>query len=161
MEGRRRLRWPWGLVCVALIAACSVPLWYGRSRSAQSYPPDLRPFLESYFASWSAKDLKAYAAHFHERARVFYLNSGRQIVLDLNLEDFLAEQANAQNNVKDMKETMTGFTGDADAKAASLAVNWKLYSGATVKSGIDRFTLCRDGTGQWKIIALLFYEETE
>jgi len=135
-------------------------LFYWMSCTVQaSSPADIRAFLESYFSTWSARDLKAYRSHFHEDARIFYISSKPYTIDSLDLNSFMTQQSFAHvSSSEPMYEKMTNFTANADPKAASVSVQWELHKGSVVITGTDRFILYREPTGNWKIMALLFYE---
>ena len=129
-------------------------------KSSSAYPPDLEPFLKSYFSSWSAGNFKAYEAHFHRNARIYYVNSQRSIEMDSDLKTFIAQQIEVRANASArLSEKMTKFSGNVDDRAASLETKWELLNGSSKRTGIDRFTLIRDESGKWKILSLLFYED--
>ena len=148
------------LISVALtISLLSVLYWVLRTVQASS-SADIRVFLESYFSTWSARDLKAYRSHFHENARIFYIGGRPYTINSLDLNSFMAQQNMAHmSSSTPMHEKMTNFTANADGKAASVSVQWELHKGDSVTTGVDRFILCREPTGSWKIMALLFYEQ--
>ncbi len=76
----------------------------------------------------------------------------------LDLNSFIAQQSIAlARSPGSMYEKMTSFNADKDSRAASVTVQWELHKGSAVKTGIDRFILCRDQKGNWKILALVFY----
>ena len=117
--------------------------------------PDLKPFLENYFATWSAGDMDGYRSHFHRSAVVTLVDEG-EIVLSMPRDEFVSSQEEAIARAR-MVERMTSFTADEDDRAANVTAKWLLEKGATKKRGVDRFTLIRDTKGKWKIVALLFY----
>src|SRR5574341_1194011 len=83
---QRRLSSQKVLISVALvISLLSVLYWVFRTVQA-SPSADIRVFLESYFSTWSAGDLKAYRSHFYEDAHIFYISSRPYTInsLDLN-----------------------------------------------------------------------------
>lgn len=146
------------LTLVVIAGAGFASSAWGDQKSSSSYPPDLHPFLTSYFAAWSAGDMKAYETHFHKSARIYYVNPQRQVTLNTNLKTFISHQISILAKGH-MTERMVHFSGDVDERAASLSVKWELSKGNRVTTGIDRFTLIRDPSGRWKILALLFYED--
>lgn len=117
--------------------------------------PDLKPFLESYFATWSAGDMDSYRSHFHPFAVITLVDRG-EVVLSIPRDEFVALQAKAIARAR-MVERMTSFAADEDDCAASVTAKWLLEKEGTKKTGVDRFTLIRDREGSWRIVALLFY----
>lgn len=144
----------------AIVIISFVVVFYWMSRRTQaSSPPEIRAFLESYFSTWSARDLNAYKSHFHADAHIFYISSKPYTINSLDLNSFIAQQSFAQvSSPEPMYEKMTNFTANADPKAASVSVQWELHKGSVVTTGTDRFILYREPAGNWKIMALLFYE---
>ena len=122
---------------------------------SHEYSPDLKPFLESYFSTWSAGDMIGYKSHFHRNAVVTLVDGG-EVVLSLPRDEFVARQAEAVVRAR-MVERMTSFTADEDGRAASVTAKWLLEKEGAKTTGIDRFTLIRDAEGKWKIAGLLFY----
>lgn len=144
---------------VTLILSLLSVFYWMSCRVQASSPADIRAFLESYFSTWSARDLKGYRSHFHEDARIFYISSKPYTIDSLDLNSFIAQQRFAQmSSSEPMYEKMTNFTANADPKAASVSVQWELHKGSVVTTGTDRFILYREPAGNWKIMALLFYE---
>jgi len=143
----------------ALILACC-------SREAPPCPPaepepeisvDIEPFLTSYFATWSAGDMEGYRDHFHPRAVISLVKSGR-IISSLPRDPFVAGQkASREHSEHPGIERMTSFHADEDRQAATVRAEWELVQGEERTIGVDRFTLIRDEQWQWKIISLLFY----
>ena len=118
---------------------------------------DLEPFLQSYFATWSAGNMDAYRSHFHPSAVISLVDQGI-LVLSMPRDEFVSFQTEAIARAE-MVERMTSFTADEDDRAASVTAKWLLEKEGTEKTGVDRFTLIRDREGRWKIIALLFYTD--
>ena len=117
--------------------------------------PDLKPFLESYFSTWSAGDMDAYRSHFHPSAVVALVDQGH-VILSMPRDEFVSSQTEAIARAR-MVERMTSFTADEDDRAASVTAKWLLEKEGAEKTGVDRFTLIRDAKGKWRIVALLFY----
>jgi hypothetical protein len=154
-----KFRRPIILTGVTLITSLLLVFYWMSCRVQASSPADIRAFLESYFSTWSARDLKAYRSHFHEDARIFYISSKPYTINSSDLNSFIAQQRFAHvSSSEPMYEKMTNFTANADPKAASVWVQWELHKGGVVTTGTDRFILYREPTGKWKIMALLFYE---
>ena len=117
----------------------------------------LERFLESYFATWSSGDMGSYKAHFYQHALIVSVENGR-IRLALPRDSFVELQTKLIANAEaPMVERMTSYTADVDETAATVVASWLLEKGDEKKTGIDRFTLIRDDSGNWKIVALLFY----
>lgn len=116
---------------------------------------DLEPFLNSYFATWSAGDMDGYGKHFHERACIATVAKGH-VMLAMGRDEFVQYQEHAIQG-KNLTERMISFTADEDDVAAAVTAEWLLDDGAEPTTGIDRFTLIRDRMGSWKIVSLLFY----
>jgi hypothetical protein len=116
---------------------------------------DLEPFLNNYFATWSAGNLEGYKAHFHENACIATVADGH-IMLAMGRDEFAQYQEHAIQG-RNLTERMTSFTADEDDVAATVTAVWALDDGARTTTGIDRFTLIRDRMGHWKIVSLLFY----
>jgi hypothetical protein len=141
-------------------AACSDPMT-AEAMAGQSAGPQasagLESFLESYFASWSSGDMGAYKAHFDQHAVIMFMENG-QIRSVLPSDSFVALQSKAIADAKTpMVERMTSYAADADGMAATVAAKWLLERSDETETGTDRFTLIRDGRGNWKIVFLLFY----
>ena len=121
--------------------------------------PDLKPFLESYFATWSSGDMEGYKSHFHESATVTLIEKGK-VLLSMPRDKFVQFQAEMVSPTDTTKvERMTSFTAEEDGNAATVTARWLLEIGGKKITGVDRFTLIRASDGGWKIISLLFYSE--
>jgi len=118
---------------------------------------DLRPFLESYFATWSSGDMKGYKSHFDDWATVTFIDKGK-VVLAMPRDMFVDLQAQLKTTGTKV-ERMTSFTADEDDAAATVTAKWLLENGREKVTGVDRFTLIRSSDGSWKIISLLFYND--
>jgi hypothetical protein len=126
-------------------------------RRAEPAEQDIRPFLESYFGTWSAGDMAAYRAHFDPAAQIAMVERG-EVVDIAELDPFVAGQAKLiRAAAVPMVERMTTFTVESDAAAAQATAGWELQKGGQTITGVDRFTLIRDPQGQWKILFLVFY----
>jgi hypothetical protein len=143
-----------GLLLGAAIGGGTARWFLRRAEPAQE---DIRPFLESYFGTWSAGDMTAYRAHFDPSARIAMVERG-EIVYITELDPFVAEQSKLiRESTVPMVERMTTFTAESDAAAAQATAGWELQKGGQTITGVDRFTLIRDPQGQWKILFLVFY----
>jgi ketosteroid isomerase-like protein len=121
--------------------------------------PDLNPFLESYFATWSSGDMEGYKSHFHESATVTLVEKGK-VLLSMPRDKFVQSQAEMVSPTDKTKvERMTSFTAEEDSNAASVTAKWLLEIRGKKITGVDRFTLIRTSDGGWKIISLLFYSD--
>jgi len=144
-------------VGAALIAAASC----GSPSARNGNDPELDAFLASYFSTWSAGDMKAYRAHFHERAVVTVMRDG--VVAPWTSRDRFVDQQRLIRERSTMRsvERMTSYVADRDEKSATVVAQWKLTRGAgvdrEVSRGVDRFTLVRNDAGEWRIVVLLFY----
>lgn len=121
------------------------------------YSADLEPFLRSYFATWSRGDMDGYRDHFHERAMIYMVKSGRVLVA-IPRDPFVeGQEASRERSENPGVETMTSFTVDEDRQAATVNAQWELIEGEERTVGVDRFTLIRDDEWNWKIITLVYY----
>jgi ketosteroid isomerase-like protein len=123
--------------------------------------PDLEQFLRTYFSSWSAGDMAAYADHFHPDATIVAIGDGR-VTSSLRRDRFVAGQADLRaRSPNQARERMLSFTAREDATAATVVAQWELTGSSRdptgVILGVNRFTLMRDERGAWRIIALVFY----
>ena len=141
---------------LACTISCSSPA-PPRAAGTQNVSPDLAPFLRSYFATWSAGDMRAYKEHFHRDAVITLVEEGK-VRSALPRERFVMLQtaARARSKVQAV-ERMRSFTADEDGQAATVVAEWELTKGGEVERGVDRFTLIRDYRGRWKIVSLVFY----
>ncbi len=145
------------MVSLCLSSFVSPKPVYPQQEIKRKLSPDLRPFLESYFASWSKHDIEGYRAHFQEQAVILFIERGQVRQLQ-SLEAFIKEQANYLSTVTEsVVEKMTSFTADEDNKSAMVSAQWVLIKGQQRKKGVDRFTLIRDLQGHWKIVCLVWY----
>jgi len=157
----RRLAWmayagTMGMCVVALAVVLLAGSWL-RGADGSDYSPDLKAFIGSYFTDWSARNVEAYKAHFHEKARIALVADGA-VVQPLDLAPFIAQQTAAHARAKTpMTERMTSFSALQDEAAASVAATWELKTAAGTETGVDRFTVIRDAQGKWKIVSLVFY----
>ena len=146
--------WLVGLLLGAAVGG-GTALWF--LRRAEPAQDDIRSFLESYFGTWSARDIAGYRSHFDPAAEIAMVEQG-EIVYVVQLDPFVEEQAKLISESREpMVEWMTTFTAQADAAAAQATVGWELQKGSQTITGVDRFTLIRDPQGQWKILFLVFY----
>ena len=128
------------------------------TKGASAGEAEVRAFLESYFSTWSAKDMDRYGECFHPQARITFVGKDGQGQPD-GVTDFLHGQklAHAQSPVP-MSEVPTRMNIVFDDRVTLAAVRWKLTKGAEVVTGTDNFTLVKTATG-WKIISLVFYND--
>lgn len=140
------------LLAIALILVACV----SRERRPSA---GLKVFLDTYFSTWSARDMAGYKAHFDPAAQIYYMEKGK-VLTHLPLEPFIAQQAQAHAVSRvPMSEDMTACRVLEDEKAASVSARWRLKRGSEIITGLDRYTLIRDAQGNWKIISLVFYED--
>ncbi|MCZ7583760.1 MAG: nuclear transport factor 2 family protein [Deltaproteobacteria bacterium] len=138
------------LVLLLAAAACSKP--------AAERDKDIEAFLTSYFSSWSAGDMRAYRAHFHDDAVISFVKDG-VVRAEKNVDDFVRGQASVQRRPGSrLTERMLEYKVLADEHAASVEAFWELDKKDHVERGIDRFTLVKTADGEWKIVSLLFYK---
>jgi hypothetical protein len=130
------------------------------SKGSGSNPEEksIKPFLEKYFSTWSAKDFEGYGGCFHPSARVTFVDRSGESVSQ-SLTDFLHSQriSHAQAN-HPMSESPTSMAISGDARVAQASVRWRLIKGAESVTGTDFFTLIKTPDG-WRIIALVFYND--
>ncbi len=148
-------------VLLACTISCTSPSPPGTA-ATQNLSPDLEPFLRSYFATWSAGEMRRYSDHFHRKAVITFIKDG-EVDSSLPRDRFVMLQTAARARLKGKSvERMTSFTADEDERAATVVAQWELTKGTgdvkKVSRGVDRFTLMRDERGKWKIAALVFYE---
>jgi hypothetical protein len=146
-----------GVLACLLLASCGGASAGGKTPTGP-HPDeaDIRTFLNTYFSTWSAKDMDAYGACFHPQARILLLDSG-DVVKSQGLTDFLHEQKMAHQLSKDpMVEKPLEMRIQGDMRAVQAEVTWVLTKGSSEVRGTDFFTLKREGDG-WKIVALVFY----
>jgi hypothetical protein len=148
------------LLTLSLIACTADEVFQEDSSRANKQKPissDLKPFLESYFATWSSGDMKGYKSHFHEFAIVTLVERGK-VIVSVSRDKFvdLQKEIISKTTVRHV-ERMTSFTADEDAVAASVTAEWLLEAEREKFTGVDRFTLIRAPDGTWKIISLVFY----
>jgi hypothetical protein len=141
-------------VACVLLSACGG----AGAQSAAKHPDDanIRTFLNTYFSTWSARDMDGYAACFHPQARVLLLDSADKVTSE-GLTDFLHGQKMVHELSKvQMVEKPIEMRIQGDMRAAQAEVTWVLTKGGTEIRGTDFFTLKREGNG-WKIVTLVFY----
>lgn len=154
-RGPQRKWLPAGMMLLAAVlpglSSCEKP-------TAHPEEAAVRQFLEHYFATWSARDMDAYAACFHPSARIVLIAPGGTVRSD-GLTDFLHGQrlAHAQAGTP-MTETPTEMKIISDNRSAQASVRWKLFKGSEVVTGTDCFTLIKTDSG-WKIVSLVFYND--
>lgn len=120
----------------------------------------IQTFLERYFATWSAQDMTGYADCFDPGASIHMLDPHDSLIVQ-GVPEFLRGQKEGHLRSKDkMVEVPTAFRIilSQDGRVAKAEVNWKLTRGTAVETGVDHFTLKREGQG-WKIVDLTFYED--
>ena len=138
--------------CVLFLACCGP-----QAPAPHAGEPQVRSFLERYFATWSAKDMDGYASCFHPQARVTFVQNGAP--QSQGLTDFLHGQKMSHAGAAEpMTEVPTGMQILMDDRTAQAQVRWKLTQGARVVTGTDCFTLVKTPDG-WKIASLVFYND--
>ena len=141
----------------AVLLCCS--LWLAACKpNAHVEEASLKPFLENYFATWSAQDMDGYGACFHPNARITFVDQGGQVMAQ-GLTDFLHGQKLSHSQAAErMQEIPTGMKLAGDGRIAQAQVTWKLTKGAETVTGTDFFTLVKTPDG-WRILALAFYND--
>jgi hypothetical protein len=115
----------------------------------------VRGLLSHYFETWSGKDIAGYGGCFSPFAQIWYAG---QRPLELNL--FLQGQNSAlSSGVSPMHEEPLDMAVTVHNGLAHAQVHWELHEGAQIRRGYDFFTLVQSG-GEWRIMALVFNEET-
>jgi hypothetical protein len=155
--------WMWLARLSICAVACAVLGACGGSNAGGKTPggphPDdanIRTFLNTYFSTWSARDMDGYGACFHPQARVILLDSGDKVTSE-GLTDFLHGQKMVHQLSKvQMVEKPLEMRIQGDMRAAQAEVTWVLTKGSKEIRGTDFFTLKREGSG-WKIVTLVFY----
>lgn len=138
------------ILVLLLLSSCT--------KSASADEAAVRSFLESYFSTWSVKDMDRYGACFDPQARITFLTKDGRAQTD-GLTDFLHGQklAHAQASIP-MSEIPTDMKITYDSRVTLAAVRWKLTKGAEIVTGTDNFTLIKTEAG-WKIMSLVFYND--
>jgi len=127
----------------------------GRAASAEE---EIRTAVEHYFQSWSAADMKAYQACFHDDAVIFFTAKDGRLLRSM-LVPFVESQRLAQSaSQSPMREVPTKIQVETSEKFASALVHWELTKGGEMKRGVDVFTFVKQADG-WKIGSLVFGED--
>lgn len=140
-------------VNVALVAAM---LW---SRTASGQEREIiSEFIDTYFRTWSNRDMEGYKGCFHSRAVIHFVD-GNGLPEATPLEPFIAGQsrAHAASSVP-MREIPLAKEIAVDEGVARALVRWKLFNERGEDTGTDYFTLVKTKTG-WKIISLVFRKD--
>jgi len=118
---------------------------------------DIDLFLNSYFSTWSNKDIEAYQSHFHKDAIVMFI-TGDQVQRNDHIQDFIQGQATVLSNSNGiLVEHMTSYTIDhLENKEAYITAQWELINGSIKKTGVDRFILIKGEDDKWKILVLIW-----
>jgi hypothetical protein len=150
-----------GVFTIALFACAPAENTAEIEAGTNAVSADIEPFLETYFASWSANDMETYRSSFDESAVVLFVRDG-EVRSALRLNDFMDQQAGYLAGVEGpVSERMTFFSAAEDSQASTVMVRW-LYEGeGETSTGTDRFTLIRAPDGAWKIAALVWYRDRE
>jgi hypothetical protein len=116
--------------------------------------PEIRKFINTYFESWSARDMATYGRTFHSRARVWFTDEG-----PMEKEPFLESQRKAHaSSTYPMKEVPLTTEITVKGDLAHVIVYWELDRGTERVRGYDFFTLVFVES-RWQIIALVFNQE--
>jgi len=126
------------------------------SAAARADDAGVRKLVDTYFASWSRRDLARYGECFDPGA-VVQLIDGRGRLDTIALDRFLASQRSAHARAVDRLverpvDVNVAFSGDL----SRVDVYWRLFSDGDVVTGFDHFTLRRSG-GEWRIVHLIYY----
>jgi hypothetical protein len=153
-----------GLLLVALAASgCNPP--------PQAMPPksevspreaEVRKFINTYFESWSARDMASYGRTFHTRARIWFTNQApmEKDQAPMEKEPFLQSQRRAHASSQfQMKEVPLSVEVTIKGNLAHVNVYWELDRGPERVRGYDFFTLVF-ADRRWQIIALVFNQES-
>jgi hypothetical protein len=128
------------------------------SRAEHSDQAGIETFLQSYFSTWSAKDMAGYNDHFHPSARISFVGKDGQCD-GQGLTDFIHGQTlGHERSPVPMTEVPTQMSISGDSRVAQAAVRWKLTKGRDIVTGTDYFTLVKTTAG-WKISSLVFYND--
>ena len=142
-----------GVLLVLLALSCA------RKQASGPEEAAVRSLLEHYFATWSAQDMDAYGACFHESARITFLPDRSGQVITETLTDFLhGQRMGHKTSATPMRETAESIDIQGDGRAALARVRWKLVKEDKIVTGIDHFSLVKTPAG-WKIAHLLFYAD--
>ena len=116
---------------------------------------DVRNFINTYFQSWSSRDLATYGHTFHPRARIWFTDQG-----PLEKEPFLQTQRQAHSaSLHPLKEVPLSMEVTLKGSLAHVNVYWELDRGTDKVRGYDFFTLVF-AEGRWQILALVFNQES-
>lgn len=143
----------------ALLALLSLTACDKGPRPASAGPTQeaVVAFLHHYFQTWSDQDMDAYAACFHDSARITWLPPGQGAPSFDTLSDFLhGQRLSHQTATEPMRETADHIEVLLDERAALARVKWTLVKGSERTTGIDHFSLAHTPAG-WRIMHLLVY----
>lgn len=127
------------------------------NKNTNSLSSDFVPFLKKYFSTWSNNNMKEYRSCFHKDATITYLKHG-DVVWHLSVDPFMKKQSNYLSRSGEVSEKMVSFVADEDKQAATATIQWVFKKQGKTHTGVDRFSLMRDKTNKWKIIALVWYQ---
>jgi len=135
------------------IACSNAPPPSATRASAGPPEPEIRAFIEKYFATWSAHDIEAYGRCFDVDATIQFLGADGKLKVH-GLRGFLEGQRRAQAADPDVREAPTSMRIEREDNVATAFVRWRLESGERVVTGTDCFLLARR-RGEWLVTALL------
>ena len=146
----------------SLFSLASIVMSACHSATPTASPPEISPreaevrkFINSYFESWSTRDLAAYGRTFHQRARIWFTDQG-----PMEKAPFLESQRQAHaSSPHPLKEVPLSTEVTIKGNLAHVNVYWELDRGTDRVRGHDFFTLVF-AEGRWQIIALVFNQES-
>lgn len=145
------------LVCISLAAA--FVLWPRPQLSDGESHPEIEKFLDTYFSTWSANDMRGYEDCFHPRAVITYVQNREALALDL--KEFIRLQAEGHKRAAaPMREIPLSKHIQTSRDIAQAQVRWRLTKADGVSVGTDYFTLVR-GPKNWRIVSLTYCEDPE
>lgn len=142
-----------------LLAALALSACHPEAPKTQAPPvspreAEVRKFINTYFESWSTRDLKTYGECFHARSRVWFTDQG-----PMEKAPFLESQRQAHaSSPYPLKEVPLSTDVTIKGDLAHVNVYWELDRGNGRVRGHDFFTLVF-AEGHWQIIALVFNQD--
>lgn len=139
------------LILCVLLTACA--------RDTHPQQVEIQSLLDRYFTTWTAQGMQGYAACFDPAAQVLVVEKDGRATRHA-LTDFVRQQAEGHRSAGNerMTETPTFTRLSGDGRVAVAEVGWRITRGPRAVTGVDYFTLARQGR-QWRIVALVFYHD--